>query len=81
MQFAKIAVALICAFGCVAICSGQGAKSGIKPDLSGTWEFDRNRSNVGKSSNSANPPEQIKIAHVDPELKMRRKVPTNGQPE
>ena len=58
----------------------QGNKSKPKPDLSGTWELDRKRSNVGKS-NSASPPEQIKITHHDPELTIRKTVIANGQKE
>ena len=57
----------------------QANKSKLKPDLSGTWEFDSKRSNVGK--NSANPPEQITITHHDPELKIRKIVTVNGQKE
>lgn len=58
----------------------QANKSKPKPDFSGTWEFDRKRSNVGKS-NSASPPEQITITHHDPELKIRKTVTINGQKE
>ena len=61
-----------------AIAFGQST-SKVKPDLSGTWEFDAARSNVAKSKSSS--PEQIKITHHDPELIIRRKVIVNGLPE
>jgi hypothetical protein len=67
--------------GCIAVGYGQANKSGTKPDLSGTWVFDRDRSNVGKSKNAATPPEQIKITYSDPELKIHRTVFINGQQE
>lgn len=56
----------------------QGSKPPAKPDLSGTWAFDRNRSNVGPGSTANN---QIKISHHDPELKIVRTSSVNGQPE
>ena len=52
--------------------------SPAKPDLSGTWAFDRSRSNVGKTS-SVN--SEIKISHHDPELKIHRTININGQPD
>ena len=66
----------------VAVSTGfaRGNKSKPKPDLSGTWELDRKRSNVGKS-NSASPPEQITITHHDPELTIRKTVTVNGRQE
>ena len=70
----------ICLAAAATTCLGQANKSKPKPDLSGTWEFDQKRSNVGKS-NSSTPPEQIKITHHDPELKVERKVVVNGLPE
>src|SRR5512141_326440 len=79
MRLARVPFALIWVVAAVAICYGQG--SGKKPDLSGTWEFDRDRSNVGRSSKSPNPPEKITITYHDPELKMHRTVFTNGQSE
>lgn len=77
MRFATVLLALIWVVTIVAIGYGQG--SGKRPDLSGTWEFDRNRSNVGKSSKSSDPPEKITIAYHDPELKIHRTVFINGQ--
>jgi len=83
MSFGKIqSISLFIGLaGCLAVSYGQGNKSRIKPDLSGTWIFDHDRSNVGKSKNAATTPEQIKITHSGPELKIRRIVFVNGQPE
>src|SRR2546430_7067509 len=80
MRSFKSLVLLICLTACAMICFGQANKAKPKPDLGGTWEFDQKRSNVGKS-NSSTPPEQITITYLDPELKVRRKVVTNGQLE
>jgi hypothetical protein len=49
-----------------------------KPDLSGTWELDRKRSNVGRS-HSADAPEQIKITYAEPELRIVRTTFAKGQ--
>jgi len=48
----------------------------IKPDFSGTWLLDRAKGNVGSS---ATPDQPLKIAHHDPELKISRMIPGNGQ--
>src|SRR3954468_24538562 len=79
MRFRKIPVALMLVLGCVALCFGQGVKA--KPDLNGRWEFDRTRSNVGQSSSSTAPPEQIEINYADPELRIHRKFVVNGLPQ
>jgi hypothetical protein len=80
MRSAKSLAILIVLATCAANGLAQANKSKPKPDLSGTWEFDRKRSNVGKS-NSASPPEQITITHHDPELKIRKTVTVNGLKE
>ncbi|HYV25391.1 MAG TPA: hypothetical protein VE969_09160 [Pyrinomonadaceae bacterium] len=80
MQFTKSLAILILLATCAASGLAQANKSKPKPDFSGTWEFDRKRSNVGQS-NSSNPPEQITITHHDPELKIRKTVTVNGQKE
>jgi len=80
MRSAKSFAILILLATCAANGLAQANKSKPKPDLSGTWEFDRKRSNVGKS-NSSSPPEQITITHHDPELKIRKTVTVNGQKE
>ena len=67
---------LLC-IGCAAVSHGQGSSPPAKPDLSGTWAFDRGRSNVGKNS-SVN--SEIKISHLDPELRILRTIDINGQP-
>jgi hypothetical protein len=77
MRFVRVPFELVWVVSAIAICYGQGA--GKKPDPSGTWEFDRNRSNVGKSSKSADPPEQLTITYRDPELKIHRTIFVNGQ--
>ena len=64
----------ICLVACLGLCIGQSQKT-VKPDLSGTWEFDARGSSF-KSKNSS--PEQITITHHDPELIIRRKVNING---
>jgi hypothetical protein len=80
MRFMKSLAILILLGTCAAHGLAQGNKSKAKPDFSGTWEFDRKRSTVGKS-NSSSPPEQITITHHDPELKIRKIVTVNGQKE
>lgn len=75
----KFAVQLITWFllglGCATGIQSQGK---AKPDLSGTWAFDRSRSNVDTASTTN---VEIKISHHDPELKIVRIVQLNGQPE
>jgi len=71
----KVILLPICLIVCVAICFGQANKP-ARPDLSGTWEFDSGRSDVGKPKSSA--PEQIKVTHHDPELIIKRTVVING---
>ena len=80
MRFTKSLAILIFIATCAAHGLAQANKSKPKPDFSGTWEFDRKRSDVGKSSSSS-PPEQITITHHDPELKIRKTVTVNGQKE
>jgi len=80
MRSLKSLTILSCLAACAMMCVSQANKAKPKPDMSGTWEFDQKRSNIGKS-NSSTRPEQIKITHLDPELKVRRKVIINGQPE
>ncbi len=78
MRLTKLLPVLLLLAVWVAAGFAQGTKSKPKPDFSGTWELDRNRSNVGKS-NSSSPPEQLTIAYHDPELKIHKKVLVNGQ--
>lgn len=80
MQLTKSLAILILFATCAASGLAQTNKSKPKPDFSGTWEFDRKRSNVGKS-NPTSPPEQVTITHHDPELKIRKTVTFNGQKE
>lgn len=68
--------AFVCVFliaGC-AIIYGQGSKT-AKPDFSGTWAFDRTRSNVTSRSTAT---AGIKISHHDPELKISLTTTING---
>jgi hypothetical protein len=81
VKLARLLGISIITTACAVICFAQGTKTAIKPDLSGTWGFDRKRSNAGKSKDASKPPEQIKITHVDPELRIRRKVSVNDQIE
>jgi hypothetical protein len=74
----QVLASLLLSSGWVADFHGQGNKSPAKPDLSGTWAFDRNRSNVGKASTANS---EIKISHHDPEFKIARTTNINGQPE
>jgi hypothetical protein len=80
MRFTKSLAILILLATCAPSCFAQANKSKPKPDFSGTWEFDRKRSSVGRA-NSSSPPEQITITHHDPELKIRKTVTINGQKE
>lgn len=74
----RLLTSLLLSIGCTAFIYTQGNQSPVKPDLSGTWAFDRSQSNVAKAS-SANG--EIKISHHDPELKIVRTTYRNGQPE
>ena len=47
-----------------------------KPDLTGSWMLDRNKSNVGKSSIPDLP---VKITYRDPELRIKRLYDHSGQ--
>ena len=75
MRFSRLLTIFMLLAAVVFTSFAQGNKSKPKPDLSGTWEFDGKRSNVGRSS----PPEQITITHHDPELKIRKTLTVNGQ--
>jgi len=72
----RLLTSFLLSLGCAAISHGQGSLSPAKPDLSGTWAFDRGRSNVGKTSS---PNSDIKILHHDPELRIVRTIDFNGQ--
>ena len=72
------APAFLISIGCAVVVCGQGSKPQTKPDLSGTWAFDRSRSNVEKVSPANN---EIKISHHDPELKILRTIHVNTRPE
>jgi hypothetical protein len=80
MRPGKLLTILILFAAVVFTSFAQTNKSKPKPDFSGTWEFDRKRSDVGKSRSSS-PPEQITITHHDPELKIRKTVIVNGRKE
>ena len=74
----KVLLLPICIVACVAVCFGQSNKT-VRPDLTGTWEFEYGRSIVAKSKGSAR--EQIKITQDEPELIIRRRVNINGEPQ
>jgi hypothetical protein len=79
MRFAaQSAISFLVISVCAAFVSGQGKKPQPQPDLSGTWRFDQNRSNV-RPMISAD--EEIKITYQDPALKIVRTVLVNGQSE
>src|SRR5687768_3621548 len=81
MKLGKIPFVVICVSACTAICLGQTNKSASKPNLSGTWELDQKRSHFWKSKSSSNSPEQMKITHADPELRITQRILVNGQME
>jgi len=74
----KVILLPICLIAFAAICFGQ-SRNIVKPDLSGTWEFDSGRSTAAKFR--SNLPEQIKITHHDSTLKIRQRVMINGAAE
>lgn len=80
MRFSRLLTIFILLAAVAFTSFAQANKLKPKPDFSGTWEFDRKRSNVG-GSNSATPPEQLTITHHDPALKIRKTVTVNGQKE
>ncbi len=66
----------------ISVCSafvvyGQRAKSETKPNLSGMWALDRNRSKMSRLPSGAE--ETIEITHAAPELKIRRYLTVNGK--
>ena len=68
---------LICAVGMTSThAQAQQKPTKIKPDFSGTWLLDRAKGNVGSP---ATPDQPLKIAHRDPELRITRMIPGNGQ--
>ena len=77
----KVAYVVVGLFVSAVAINAQGNKSQTKPNLSGTWMLDQSRSNVGTSSNAAASNYEIKIAHSEPELRIRRTTNVNGQIE
>jgi hypothetical protein len=69
----KVILLLICLAICVPVCLSQSNET-VKPDLSGTWEFEAPRNKQAKSQDSTW--EQVKITHRDPELIIRLKIQT-----
>ncbi|MBV9924463.1 MAG: hypothetical protein JOZ96_05425 [Acidobacteria bacterium] len=53
------------------------------PDLSGSWQVDREKSDYGEWSDKplSKADSTLVIAHVDPELKIRRTLALNGREE
>ena len=58
----------------------QDKPKDAKPDFSGTWTFDRSKSNLGPFERmpAANAEITLIITHKEPELKIVRKVNLNG---
>lgn len=66
-------------------CAAQGVQRNkaarVKPDLTGTWQLDYDKSNIGKPAKGSSTAEvKIKIVHSEPELKMHRMFYRDNQP-
>lgn len=77
MKLLGISIIVLWTAAYVGGCFGQKVPAD-KPDLSGTWQLDRKRSNIGRS-HSGDAPEQIKITHSEPELRLVRTTLARGQ--
>lgn len=69
---------------CVTVCAAQdkGKSDGAtRPDLSGTWELDKSKSQLGRfgQGQMANAVVTLTINHKEPELKITRKVSVGEQ--
>lgn len=66
---------------CASLALAQDNKpKDAKPDFSGTWTFDRSKSNLGPLARTglANAEVMLVITHKEPELKILRKINLNG---
>ncbi|HWW74759.1 MAG TPA: hypothetical protein VNZ44_05140 [Pyrinomonadaceae bacterium] len=84
MKHLLLCLCLLLACASVAAAGGDGKKEGKPhPDLSGTWELDRSKSDFGLFSDRpvSKADSTLVIAHRDPELKITRTMKLNGQQE
>lgn len=76
----------ICLLACAAVAAaGDDKKKDGKshPDLTGTWQLDRSKSDFGLFSDRplARADSTLVVEHKDPELKIKRTLSLNGQEE
>lgn len=67
---------LACVLGTLAQDQQKTANAPNKPNLTGSWELDRGKSNAGKASTPDLP---LKITHRDPELRVTHQYDENGK--
>jgi len=74
---------LLCLLACAAAAAAGDDKQKPHPDLSGTWELDRSKSDFGPFSDRpiSKADSTLVVAHRDPELKITRTLRLNGQQE
>ena len=72
-----------CAVGAAPAQDGKKKEGKPRPDLSGTWELDRSKSNFGLFSDRplSKADATLVVAHREPELKITRTLRLNGQQE
>lgn len=78
---AALLLPLLLACAAAAAQEKKGEKS--RPDLSGTWQLDRGKSDFGPFSERplARADSTLAVEHKDPELKIRRTLSLNGRQE
>jgi hypothetical protein len=84
MKSALLCLCVLAACASFAAARGDGKKEGKPhPDLSGTWELDRSKSDFGlfRDRPVSRADSTLVIAHRDPELKITRTMKLNGQQE
>lgn len=82
----KTILCCLCLLACAAVslaAQGGGKKEKGRPDLSGTWQLDRSKSEFGVFVERpvAHAEVTLAIEHRDPELKIRRTLKVRGREE
>ena len=74
---------IACAVGGAAARDDKKKEGKPRPDLSGTWELDKSKSDFGlfRDRPISKADSTLVIAHVEPELKITRTLKLNGQQE
>ncbi len=83
MRAILLTLCLLAAFLLGPAAAARDDKQKARPDLSGTWELDRSKSDFGlfRDRPLSRADSTLVIAHRDPELKITRTLRLNGQEE